>query len=135
MEQGSAITQIWIDQIDDETVEAINRALGAVYFGYDIHYVIEQVAHLKMQLWRGRGFIVLTTINTHPGGKELNIWTVGGKGYIKEIPRIYETLKDFALKEDCKWITGFVDRKGFGRLYKEFNTKKYGLWIKEINNV
>lgn len=134
------IKQIWIDELDEDSIKALEQAVKVNYFGYEVKHIIEEVAHLRMQLWLGKDgdkcYVVLTKLTTHPGGKELTLWSVGGRGYTKNLSEIYTTLKTFAMKENCRWMTGFVDRKGFSKLYTMFEPlKKYGLWIKEINDV
>lgn len=131
--------QIWIDGLDEEDLKVLHKAVAVNYFGYDVSHIINEVAHLRMQLWKlkeeGCHVLMITQINTHPGGKEFQIWSVGGTGYTRKIDQMYKVLKEFATKEGCKWITGFVDRNAFGRLYERFNVKKYGMWMKEIDNV
>jgi len=131
--------QIWINGLDTKGIKALQKAVAANYFGYEVSHIIEEVARLHMQLWLGREgdkcFVILTKLTTHPGGKELALWSVGGEGYVRHLEQVYQKLLMFARKEDCRWMTGFVDRKGFGRLYERFNVKKYGLWCKEITDV
>ena len=131
------LKQVWIDDLKDDDLILLDKAAKTSYYGHELKHIVEDIAHLRLQCWIGRGprshFALLTKLTTHPGGKELAIWCVAGKGYVRNLEGIYERLKEFAKAEGCRWLTGYVDRKGFGRLYARFAPlKKYGLWMKEL---
>lgn len=131
------LSQIWIDKLEDDDIPILEKAVATNNFGYTINHIIEEVAHLRMQLWRWKDrdahFFILTRICEHPAGNELHMWAVGGSGYTTKLSDCYDALEAFMKREGCRWLTGQVNRKGFYRLYDKFGPlKKYGHWIKEI---
>lgn len=131
------VEQIWIDKIDARDLTCLQIAVDVGIFGHRVEHILLEVEQHHMQLWRGEynseRFVVITQILSHPGGRELKIWSVGGKGYVKALDKTYTTLHAFAKKYQCRWITGLVKRKGFERLYARFKFKDlYRNWIVEI---
>lgn len=136
MSSAPDLKQIWIDEIDDEVLIALDKAVRTSYYGYRIKDILPSIAKLHMQLWVGRDvgkvFVVLTKLITHPRGKELNVWAVGGEGYIKNVAMVTKRLEAFARAEQCKWMTYYTERKGWARICSAFAKKKYELWMKEL---
>lgn len=133
------LKQIWVDCLDEIDRKCLQKAVDASYYGHEVGHILADVQENFMQLWRGaadgKRFVIITQVFSHPGGKELRIWSVGGEGYIRAIETSYATLCEFAKKYHCKWITGLVNREGFERLYKKFNfTETYRNWIVELDD-
>lgn len=129
--------QIWLDKLDETSMKALQKAVKASYYDYRVEDILKFISDFKMQLWRGQHqdetFILVTQVIQHPNGKELQIWSVGGKGYVKQVNRVYEKLEAFAQAEGCKWISGQIEDARFERVYKRFKPKKvYTTWVTEI---
>lgn len=128
------------DELEASDLGLLIKAAETSRFGYKAAHLLEWIAHDKMQCWKGKGegyhFLFLTMVNKHPGGNELEIWSLAGKGYVEKVPQIYEALKTFAKENECQWLTGFENRKAFSRIYKVVEpVTRYRYWIKEFDHV
>lgn len=132
------LEQIWNDKVDEQDILCLQKAVKECYYGYTVEHILEQVFDCQMQLWRGEHkgsrFVIVTQILNHPGGKEFQVWSLGGKGYIKAIPTALPVLLAFARQYNCTWLTGYEAHSGFKRIYSMLNPKIiFRKWIMEIN--
>ncbi len=133
---GPYIKQIWLDEITDETLSALDKAVRMSYYGHRLKDLIPEIAELRVQLWQGQSssglFVYLTKLRSYPEGKELELWAVGGRGWVKHYKKIHARVEAFAQAEGCRWISYSTDRKGWMKLQPEGFKKKSTLWMKEI---
>ena len=113
--------------LSDDDLRHLQQAATVGPYGYTAQWVIEQVAQGRMHLVRWPGGLMILELRAHPGGKELFIWSLAGKGYFTNVGKIYQDLEMLARVEDCRWISGFVLRPGFKRIYSRLFTPE--LWM------
>lgn len=118
------IQQIWLDSIEAEDITPLQLAADVLPFGYKVEDILGDIREGYRQLWRGVNkvgrFVLVTQIVQHPGGKELNVWTIAGQGYIYGLKQAHAKMIEFGKENNCKWLTGMVRRKGFERAYRLF---------------
>lgn len=134
------LTQASATELTVSDLKNIHKAALASYYGHEGKHLLPWIVDGRMTVWRGEGdgadFVILTVTNDYPGGKELYVWSLAGKGYIEHLPSCYERLKEYAEGLGCRWISGYIDRRGFARIYKNIEPiKKYHLWMKELSDV
>lgn len=129
--------RIGVRDVDKIDLKHWKRAVEEGYYGHKVEDLIMDVAQGVLQLWRGRGegfeVILLTQMFKHPAGKELKIWSLAGKGYVKNLGLIHDTLVEYAKEQGCRWLSGETKSRGFDRVYERFNpdlTSKF--FLKEI---
>lgn len=101
------------------------KACKAGVYGYTPQMILDCVAQGQMQLWSmdGERGIVITLVTIHPGGKELLVWGLAGKGVILN-GSLGEELKRVGGILNCKWVCGYLPSSSIERLYKKFGGKK-----------
>ena len=107
--------------LDAEDLGWLKHATTGCFAGVGPGVILPQVVQGNAQLWRfcgerGRG-VVVTQMRDYPGGRELYIWQLGGKGVLREIDYIYGVLLDFAKQNYCVWIRGLAT-PGLARVYE-----------------
>ena len=113
----------------DGAVASLSKCLDKLR-SHDFTDVLKLMAEGLLTLWTwGDGFILLEIVK-HPRAKELVVFAVWGKNYLRNHKLIMIDLEDIAREHGCDYITAYVERKGWFRPFLGFN-KTYR-FIKEI---
>lgn len=134
--------QIYLDRISDNVLILLDKAVKTSYYGFKVSHILPEIANFNMQLWECKGdnthFIVITQMTKYPAGTELMIWSVAGKGYIKNVDLVYDTLINFARDNNCRWLSGLItdEAKRLEKVYQKFDADlKYKHYAMEITDV
>lgn len=126
-------SQIWLDKVDDAVLLCLQKATAACYTGHKVEDVLKGLANFELQLWRGAGpFVAITRVVEYPAGRQLELWAIGGKGYIATLPQVVEVLTEFAKQMGCKWVAYTTDRVAFQKVCAKFAPKTYTLMVQEV---
>ena len=63
--------------------------------------------------------LILVEIRKHPGGSELYIFALVGKGLLKNSKEIHQEIMNMAKAANCRWVGGIAIRKGLQVLYEK----------------
>lgn len=137
MTSSPYIEQIWLDKITDADLICLQKAVEVCYTGHRVEDVLRGLSRFELQLWRGINgpdtFSIITRIVQYPGGKQLEVWSIGGKGYVRSVEQVYGRLKEFAKESSCRWFAVTIERKAFLKLYKRF--PKMGIYTLMVQEV
>ena len=115
-------SQIWVDRLDKNDVQALLAIEKSCYYGHTVDWILDRVTNFELALWRGKGtkidFLLLTQLRNYPGGKELFLWGVGGKGYLRSAAVVIPKLISYAKSNACRWLTGISARDGFEKVHE-----------------
>lgn len=141
-ETDTYFKQIYLDSIDDDIISLLDKAVSMSYYGFKVSHILPEIANFNMQLWEGKGhkthFIAITQMTKYPGGTELVFWSLAGKGYIRNVDLVYNTLAKFAQENNCRWFSGKVvtEAKALEKVYEKFGVElKYKHFTLELDNV
>lgn len=122
-----------VEEITEEDLHWFSVAAQSSPYGHTGDWVLEQVAEKFLIALRIPNIgIVLIQILEHPGGKELYIWGLAGKGIFEKTAEIYDDLRFIAKVHDCEWIGATTARRGVGRVYERLlEAKPFALLYKK----
>jgi hypothetical protein len=125
--------------VTEEYWERIASALKKDYFGQTLDGVILALNKGLLRLWHLEGtdvdVLVVWSVQIWPRGRELFLWLVAGKGWIKKFDEILSLLEALAFAENCTMIGGYARGMLSPKFYKRFGGKAIRChFVKELGN-
>lgn len=119
--------RIEYDALTDEDLAGIMRICKLNPLGDKPADVIRKIAGQNLSFWRLRkddaDVRLILEIRVHPGGNELLIFGLFGRGLLRHVPECLAFCKLVANKYFCVRITGEVYSKGLMKLYEKLGAK------------
>jgi hypothetical protein len=113
--------------LTDEDLKGILKVCKLNPRGLTPKEVVQRIAAQQLSFWRLReddaDVRLILEIRVHPGGNELFIFGVFGRGLFGKISTALEFCKLIANKYFCQEITGNVYSKGLAKLYEGIGAK------------
>lgn len=115
------ISRITVADLTPDDEKWLDIALKTDYHGLSMGRCLSLIAQDTMQMWRMGRFegIFVTEIVAWENGTSLVGLYLAGKGYIKNLDSIVETLKYFASNQGCRTIEFSTKLKGLQRIYEK----------------
>ena len=117
---STALVRVPPEAVQESDLRYLQKAVNLEYNGMTLEDLFEQLAGGWLGIWRLEGEaqgIIAWKLLKHPGGLELFIWAVVGKGYIKAFPEIFEQVKAEANRMGCRWIAGDTRSRALDKVY------------------
>lgn len=136
--QTSAVcNRVLGDMMENDDWSNFVKACNSVHNGVSVQTICDQANVARVQVWKWTGpkgsGIILTEILEGEFWGSLNVIGLAGKGFIAVLDDIKASLAQFALTNNCRYITGSIKRPGFERLYEALGAKEiYRVWGMEI---
>lgn len=123
-------TRIGAEDLSDNEIGLMLKVTELSPFGYTPKDIIKAVQWDSKQLWRFDEGLMITCVFTHPGGRQLEVWGLAGRGVFREGFKAdcWQLAKDL----NCKWISAGAAGEGQARLYaKVLRIKPRGVYFCE----
>ena len=113
MEPNTGNSEVYIAPLAVEDLQywhtqCIKKACNGSYDGCTPELVLKQLCLGEALLWELIGdrcqAIAVTQILQRPGGKELWLWLLGGRGMQPYTPNMIELMRKYGEMEGCKWF-------------------------------
>ena len=131
--------QVAVEDLNEQDLLWIASACEDCYYGYTPKDIFAETITGHFQLWKFGDAeehctgIMITRLDEYPAGKELWIWGVAGRGYVRNFPVIRQTIMNFAKASKCKWVSGMATLPRLETLYNEMGAKRQAtFYIKEV---
>lgn len=121
-DSSTSLTRVLPEDMSDGDLAWLAKVCGVSYTGVTPEGLLPELVAGTLAMWRvngGAAGVVLTQILQHPGGRELYMWGMAGKGIIENIETIYDGLKAYGASQGCRWVGGRALRPGLTRVYEK----------------
>jgi len=107
--------RVGVKDLTEGDLKKIIKITSLHPFGYNASDVMKAEMLGLKQIWRFDKGLLITMISSHPGGKELLVWGLAGRGVFK--PGFKEACWELARKLNCRWISAGTTGAPQARLY------------------
>ena len=114
------IYQVGVPDLAPDDLRWLDIALKTDYHGLSIDRLLVLVAKNEMQLWRmgkWEGIFVTELVKWENGTSLVGLY-LAGRGFLKNLETIVETLKTFARNQGCRNIEFATQDKRLQRVYE-----------------
>lgn len=95
---------------EDFTEADVKRLLDACAsdsYGMQFKDLLARLGQNLMAAYRWQGDfrgVMIVKVNLYPGGKEMYIWHLYGRGFLKHIAAVREATRELARGLGCRWV-------------------------------
>lgn len=115
----SGLDGCWGSVLEGEDFDWLEKALKVMYSPESMTDVVRKIAIGEYLMVRLKPGIMVLRILQSGQERELNVYMVSGKGYLKGLLKVVEQLRALAQLYNCKWISGIAIRPGLERVYRK----------------
>lgn len=131
------IIPIKAEEIPSRLVKWLDKSAKVGYYGYEAKHILADALEKTLQLWEVAGDnaegIIVSKVLQHPAGKEFQVWTMAGKGFLRDLDKLYKELEVYATEHGCKFISGLVVNEQLYKPYEDLGVKTVGqIMYKEL---
>lgn len=100
--------RLQVEELEPPEQQALLHQCAEDGLGYQLHNIFDYLNAGTMAAYRWTGNfngLTLIRVHTHPGGNELFVWHLSGRGFLEHIVEVRNLLKRMAREHDCKWVS------------------------------
>lgn len=129
------VKRIGLDGLTRADVEALLTRCADDPYGWEFKDVLEALRESRFAAYRWSGDfngLMLVKVNAYPGGKELYLWHLSGKGFIKNMAAVHARTVELARSLGCRWMSTSAQRRGLQKFYARFAQRESLDYMMEV---